>query len=162
MAQPSAHTLRFAPHARLAVDNGTRNSHMSLFAAPDPAQQLLDSLNAFFEWCPIEGDSAASALRRSIDTAKWNTEHNPMIARRYCLELGWTPDDLAAMMVMQCSLASMTSGEFTLSPGKLNPEGEGFRSIFELCLQTLVLTGRISLEIADIERRELAAEIAEL
>jgi len=158
----SIHPLRLAPRVKPVVANRTGNSHMSLFVIPDPEQQLLDSLNAFFESHHIEGDSVASALRRSVDTAKWSAKQNRAIARRYCLELGWTPDDLAAMMVMQCSLTSMTSGEFTSSPGQLTPEGEGFRRIFELCLETLVRTGRISLEIADIERRELEAEIAEL
>lgn len=91
----------------------------------------------------------------------WSARQNPLIAERYCRELNWTLPDLAAMMIMQCAIVSMTSGDFMITRGRLGPQGDGFLSVWKHCVAGLLKSGRINHEIAEIERRELDADIAE-
>ncbi|QRM45837.1 hypothetical protein [Rhizobium sp. BG4] len=127
----------------------------------DPGSLLIDMMDEFQNALPVGSEYEASALRVSVETAKWSARQNPDVAVRYCRELDWNPRDLAVMMIMQCSNVSMTSGEFISTRGVLTAQGEGFRVVTEHCLRVLVENGRITQEIAEIERGELEADIRE-
>ena len=118
----------------------------------------LEGLQAAFAAAP---DHEATAFRSSVRTAVQSARQNPQIVARYCLELDWKPHDLALMMVMQCAVSFATSGEFVSTRGVLTSQGNGFRLVVERCLEMLVESGRITPEIADIERRELDADVEE-
>jgi hypothetical protein len=127
----------------------------------DPGPLLIDMMDEFQNAFIVDTEYVSSALRVSVETAKWSARQNPDIAARYCRELAWTPRDLAVMMIMQCSNVSMTSGEFVSARGVLTAQGEGFRVVTEHCLSVLVDSGRITKQIAEIEQRELQADIDE-
>jgi hypothetical protein len=127
----------------------------------DTGSVLRDRLNDLRSEFEIASDDEATALQLSLQMATFSAQQNPRIAVRYCQELDWEPRDLAVMMTMQCAISSATSGEFALARGALSPIGQGFRRIAEGCLQILVETGRITQAIADIELRELDADIDE-
>lgn len=127
--------------------------------AIDPGPQLVEALKSFQNGCIGRTEYEVSALRANVETARWSAEQNPAIAKRYCRELGWSVDDLAAMMVLQCAIASLTSGEFVSKRGVLTPQGEGFRFVWQSCIDVLLRSGRIDEQIAEIEKYELEAEI---
>lgn len=126
-----------------------------------PSSVLVDTLENIQSDFDTRSDFEAAGLRVSLDTARWSARQNPGIADRYCRELGWAPRDLAVMMVMQCAISSVTSGEFVSARGVLTLQGHGLQLVIERCLEMLVESGRITPAIADIERRELAADIEE-
>ena len=129
-------------------------------ASNDPYNLLLiDSLHYISSEIQANSEYEANALDFSLDKAKCSARQNPGIAARYCRELDWSPGDLAVMMVMQCALSAATSGKYLAARGILSSQGDGFRVVVKQCLQILVERERITQQIADIELRELDADV---
>jgi hypothetical protein len=91
-----------------------------LFANLELGYAQTDLVRALENFADVnKSDSAFQkrAWRECVETVKWSIAQNPDIPRKYCRELGWTLDDLVAMMIMQCCAVATTSGEHHVVKG---------------------------------------------
>jgi hypothetical protein len=125
----------------------------------DEQAALLKALYEFDD-ATLQSPHDAVALADCLATATFSAKAESSISRKYCRELGWLATDLAAMMVMQCALAAVSSGEFHQSKGCLSQAGEGYGNVWGFCLSYLATSGRISTAVAAAEIDAFAIETA--
>lgn len=121
--------------------------------------RIIEAVDVFGRSVKPNSSHEQIALHEALSASRYVIARNASPSRKLLVEMGWSPLDAAALFILQCCRRELESGRHHAYRGVLMEKGNGYRRIFDACVDCLSKAGRYDGVRAGHERDALAEAI---
>ncbi|MCV9965125.1 hypothetical protein OIU34_24920 [Pararhizobium sp. BT-229] len=104
--------------------------------------QIIEAVDVFGRSVTANSQDEQISLREALSAGRFVVARNSNPSRQLLVDMGWSPLDAAALFILQWCRRELQSGRHHVYRGVLMGKGEGYRMIFDACLDCLSKAGR--------------------
>jgi hypothetical protein len=119
--------------------------------------RIIESIDVFRRSVTANSPDEQIALHEALSASRFLIARNP--SRQLLTEMGWSPLDAAALFILRWCRQELESGRHHAYRGVLMEKGNGYRQVFDACVDCLSKSGQYDGARAEHERNALAEAI---